>query len=60
MPRFSQHSQDFFQGWAEHQAGSQGLGGVVVDLTRNQAGDKEEGGKEGVWVRGVSSQPALC
>lgn len=38
-----QHSQDFFQYWAKHDAGSEGLGCLVVNLTRNQA---EEGKME--------------
>lgn len=32
------HSQDFFQGWAEHEAGGQVLGSLVINFAGNQAG----------------------
>lgn len=55
----SKHSQDFFQGRAEHQAGCKGLGSVVVNLTRNQAGDEQEDGMKGMSLGPCPASPPL-
>lgn len=46
-----QHSQDFFQGWAEHEASSEGLGSLVIDLTGRQAREGE-GVRWRCWSQG--------